>query len=255
MQNIESPPATSETRERNGRGMGGRRLVWQLSQRSHQGDWVGEAGRGPWGGRRSAGARPEGPGRSPRGRPTAARTPAFCGWGLFGVSLPASSRSHSCFGGRASPLSFFTRRALPEATREKRGPSWSARNGGGATGRDDVMYVEGADAHAALRMRGGPSGGARRLGWSVWRPSAKLSCPRTCCAWRCGDARDAGRAAGVPGLPGVVRAEAAGVWGHSRGPGGPPALAVIHSLSACSALGTGNRIINPSDSLLKPAVG
>lgn len=114
-QNIESPPATLETRERNGRGRGGDgccgnylKGLTRVTGSARQ-DWVREAG----------GAQPV---RGLRG-PVEALGEGRQRPGLFGVSLPASSRCHCCFGGRASPLSFFTRRALPEATREKRGPS------------------------------------------------------------------------------------------------------------------------------------
>lgn len=45
-------------------------------------------------------------------------------------------------------------------------------------------------------------------------------------------------------------------WAYrgTRDARGPPALAFIHSLSACSALGIGNRIRNLAGFLIKPAV-
>lgn len=71
-----------------------------------------------------------------------------------------------------------------------------------------------------------------------------------------------------------VRGRRGGGWGNrgtwASGPGrgsggrrreapgkarGPPAWTFIHSFSACSASGTRNWIVNPGDSLIKPAVG
>lgn len=86
--------------------------------------------------RAARGAQPK-----PSGKADSSRDSGFLRLRPFGVSLLASQRSHACLGVCAFTLSCFSKRALAEAKREKRGQLWNARNGGGAKGREDTGYV------------------------------------------------------------------------------------------------------------------
>ena len=184
-------------------------LVRSLSQSSHQGNWVCDAR--PDGVCKASGTRPvlspEGTNRSPQGRSTAPRTTASWGSSRFGFSLSLGVKSLSlllwqpCLPWASARRKHLLRQMLPEATSKKRGPTQSARNRGGADGAGGRTLRMTAPTHTQKRACAVGPVADRGARWeSVWRPSAKLSYPRTCCAWRCGDAREAGRAVGIPSL-------------------------------------------------------
>lgn len=99
------------------------------------------------------------------------------------VFLPTSSRSHPCVVGSVLNPSSSLRRALPEATSGDPGTRQGARNGGGATGQEDVCCVRRRhDARSTARAHWELVVARGSEQEPIWRPSARRNCPRTCCA-------------------------------------------------------------------------